>query len=101
MMMIMLLSQVGVFSSIAYRAGLTGSARTFPWLVRDTRGIGITIAFVWKYFPYIGLSVPDVLQSVSPEYERQAATLGAGTVRIGTSEDFYSRPRRFAFLLIY
>ena len=78
MMMIMLLSQVGVLSSLAYRAGLTDSAKAFPWLVRDSRGIGITIAFVWKYFPYIGLSVLGVLQSVSPEYERQAATLGAG-----------------------
>lgn len=78
MMMIMLLSQVGVLSSLAYRAGLTDSAKAFPWLIRDSRGIGITIAFVWKYFPYIGLSVLGVLQSVSPEYERQAATLGAG-----------------------
>lgn len=78
MMMIMLLSQVGVLSSLAYRAGLTESARDFPWLVRDSRGIGVTVAFVWKYFPYIGLSVLGVLQSASPEYERQAATLGIG-----------------------
>lgn len=78
MMMIMLLSQVGVMSSLAYHAGLTESAQAFPWLVRDSRGIGITITFVWKYFPYIGLSVLGVLQSASPEYERQAATLGVG-----------------------
>ncbi len=81
MMMIMLLSQIGVLSSLAFRLGITDSAKAFPWLVRDSKGLGITITFVWKYFPYIGLSVLGVLQGASRAYEDQAATLGVGKVK--------------------
>jgi len=75
MMIIMLLSQMGAVSSLAYRLGITDSAKAFPWLVRDAKGLGITITFVWKYFPYIGLSVLGVLQGASRSYEEQAAKL--------------------------
>ena len=78
MMMLMLLSQTGIASSIAYRLGLSAGAGDFPWLVRDSRGLGIMICFVWKYFPYIGLSALGVLQGASLEYEQQAAVLGVG-----------------------
>ena len=78
MMMIMLLSQIGILSSLTYRLGISESAKAFPWLVRDSSGLGITITFVWKYFPYIGLSVLGVLQGASRAYEAQAATLGVG-----------------------
>ena len=81
MMMIMLLSQIGLLSSLAYRLGVTDSAKAFPWLVRDSKGLGITITFVWKYFPYIGLSVLGVLQGASRAYEAQAATLGVGRLK--------------------
>jgi putative spermidine/putrescine transport system permease protein len=40
--------------------------------------VGLIIVFAWKFFPYIGLSVLGALQGASPEYERQAATLGVG-----------------------
>jgi putative spermidine/putrescine transport system permease protein len=78
MMMLMLLSQTGVLSSIAYQAGLTGGATDFPWLVRDSGGRGIVLTFVWKYSPYIGMSALGILQGASREYEQQAATLGVG-----------------------
>ena len=81
MMMIMLLSQTGILSSLAYQLGLIESATEFPWLVKDSKGLGIIITFVWKYFPYIGLSVLGILQGASREYEAQAATLGVGKVK--------------------
>lgn len=81
MLMIMLLSQTGIVSSIAYQLGLIDGAQEFPWLVRDSKGIGIVITFVWKYFPYIGLSVLGILQGASREYEAQAATLGVGKLK--------------------
>ncbi len=81
MMMIMLLSQMGIVSSLCYHAGLTSGANSFPWLVRDSKGIGIVIAFVWKYFPYIGLSVLGILQGASRDCELQAAALGVGKRR--------------------
>lgn len=78
MMMVMLLSQTGIISSICYTLGITKQAEDFIFLIRDSKGIGIIITFIWKYFPYIGLSVLGVLQSASLEYERQAAVLGVG-----------------------
>ena len=78
MMMVMLLSQTGIVSSICYTLGITKQAEDFIFLIRDSKGIGITLTFIWKYFPYIGLSVLGVLQSTSLEYERQAAVLGVG-----------------------
>jgi putative spermidine/putrescine transport system permease protein len=81
MMMVFLLSQTGFLSSLAHAAGLTDSVKDFPWLVYDSRGIGLIAVFAWKFFPYIGLAVLGVLQGESLEYERQAATLGIGKFR--------------------
>ena len=78
MMMVMLLSQTGALSMLSNLLGLTEGAEDFPWLVRDSRGIGIALTFVWKYFPYIGLSALGILQGASLEYEHQAAVLGVG-----------------------
>ena len=81
MMAVMLLSQTGALSTLSNLLGLTEGAADFPWLVRDSRGIGIALTFVWKYFPYIGLSALGVLQGASLEYEQQAAVLGVGKYR--------------------
>ena len=81
MMMVMLLSQTGVVSTLSNLLGFTEGAEDFPWLVRDSRGIGIILTFVWKYFPYIGLSALGILQGASLEYEHQAAVLGVGKYR--------------------
>jgi putative spermidine/putrescine transport system permease protein len=78
MMMVYLLSQTGLLSSLSHRIGLTEAVGDFPWLVYDSKGIGLVIVFVWKFFPYIGMSVLGILQGVSLEYEQQAATLGIG-----------------------
>ena len=81
MMMVFLLSQTGFLSSFAYQTGLTESAGGFPWLVYDSGGIGLVVLFVWKFSPYICLSILGILQGVSLEYEQQAATLGIGKVK--------------------
>ncbi len=81
MIAVMLLSQTGFVSQIARSLGLVSEATQFPWLVFDTGGIGVIIAFVWKFFPYIGLSALGVLQGASLELEDQAATLGVGKFR--------------------
>lgn len=81
MIMVLLLSPTGFLSSLAHQAGLTESVKDFPWLVYDSKGIGLIIVFVWKFFPYIGLSVLGILQGASLEYEQQAATLGIGKFR--------------------
>ena len=81
MIAVMLLAQTGFLSQLARAAGLIDEATQFPWLVFDSQGLGIVIAFVWKFFPYIGLSVLGVLQGASRELEDQAAVLGVGKFR--------------------
>ena len=78
MMMMLLLSQTGFISQITHALGLTDSAGAFPLIMRDAGGVGIIIAFVWKFFPYIGMSVLGILQGASLELEEQAAVLGVG-----------------------
>jgi putative spermidine/putrescine transport system permease protein len=81
MMILLLLSQTGFLSQIAHRFGWIETGSSFPWFVRDSGGMGIILAFSWKFFPYIGMSVLGVLQGASQEYEDQAAVLGVGPFR--------------------
>lgn len=81
MMILLLLSQTGFMSQVAHALGITQGTADFPWLVNDSRGLGLIIAFTWKFFPYIGMSVLGILQGASLEYEDQAAVLGVGRFR--------------------
>ena len=81
MVVTMLLSQTGFISQIAYSLGFIERATEFLWLVYDSQGVGVIIAFTWKFFPYIGMSALSILQGASLEYENQAATLGVGKFR--------------------
>jgi putative spermidine/putrescine transport system permease protein len=46
-------------------------------MVFDPAGIAIQLTFLWKEVPFIGIVVLAVLQSVGPQYEEIAQTLGA------------------------
>jgi putative spermidine/putrescine transport system permease protein len=81
MIMVFLLSQTGLASAVSHALGFTESVGDFPWLVYDANGKGLIIVFVWKFFPYICISMLGVLQGASLEYEQQAATLGIGKWR--------------------
>ncbi len=78
MMLLLLLSQTGMLSQCARYLGITQGTADFPYLVQDQAGLGLIIAFTWKFFPYIGMSVLGILQGASLEYEDQAAVLGVG-----------------------
>jgi putative spermidine/putrescine transport system permease protein len=81
MMLLLLLSQTGLLSQAAHQLGLIQTGSQFPWFVRDSEGLGVIMAFAWKFFPYIGMSVLGVLQGACTDYEDQAAVLGVGRVR--------------------
>lgn len=81
MMMLVLLSQTGMISQISHALGFTEGATDFPFLTNDVAGLGLIIAFVWKFFPYIGMSVLGILQGASQEFEDQAAVLGVGRLK--------------------
>jgi putative spermidine/putrescine transport system permease protein len=74
-----LLSQSGLLSRIGASLNLISFPNEFPVLVRDTYGIGIIIAYIWKEVPFIGVIVLAILQSLGQDYEDIARALGANT----------------------
>jgi putative spermidine/putrescine transport system permease protein len=75
--MLFLLSQSGLLSRLGAHLGLLDSPSDFPVLVRDRRGIGIILSYLWKEVPFIAVIVLAVLQSLSRDYEDVARNLGA------------------------
>lgn len=75
---VLLITQSGIFARIGAAVGVIDRPADFPALVFDEAGIAIILTFLWKEIPFIGLVVLAVLQSVGPQYEEIAQTLGAG-----------------------
>ncbi|MGH8926595.1 MAG: ABC transporter permease [Acidimicrobiia bacterium] len=75
--LVLLLTQSGILARIGAGLGLIDRPGDFPALVFDRAGITIILTFLWKEIPFIGLVVLAVLQSVGPQYEEMARTLGA------------------------
>lgn len=75
--LLFLISQSGLISRVSVALGLTSTPADFPVLVRDTDGIGIIIAYVWKETPFIGVIVLGVLRAMSESYDLAARNLGA------------------------
>lgn len=73
----MLFSQSGFLSRIFSMIGIGNSPSDFPEIVYGTNGMGIIIALLWKFMPFIGVSVLAILQSKGIVYEEQATSLGA------------------------
>jgi putative spermidine/putrescine transport system permease protein len=73
-----LLSQSGLASRAVRMLGLMDQPAGFPVLVRDSHGLGVIFAYLWKEVPFMGLVVLAALQSVSQDYEDSARSLGAG-----------------------
>ncbi len=76
--MLLLLSQGGLISRLAFAVGLTAEPADFPALTADGFGIGIIAEYVWKETPFIGVVVLAALAGGIEEYEQLARTLGAG-----------------------
>jgi putative spermidine/putrescine transport system permease protein len=75
--MLLLLSQSGFFSRIAFALGLTDAPADFPPMTNDRWGIAIIAEYVWKETVFIGVVVLAALQGGVAEYEQLARTLGA------------------------
>lgn len=78
---LLLLSQTGLVSRMLFALGIISAPSDFPMIVFDQSGVGIIIAFVLKFFPFIGIAVLSLLLTTIDDYEMQAATLGAGPLR--------------------
>jgi putative spermidine/putrescine transport system permease protein len=76
---IFLFAQSGLMARIAAQFGLITSPNEFPVLVRDSGGLGIILAYLWKEVPFFGIVVLAILQSVGEDYEDLARSLGANS----------------------
>jgi putative spermidine/putrescine transport system permease protein len=76
--MLYLFSQSGFFARMAFQIGLIARPAEFPALIHDPYAIGIILQYVWKEVPVIGLIVLAQLQTLGPDYESVARSLGAG-----------------------
>jgi len=72
-----LFSQSGSFARLAHAAGFIAAPGEFPALTHDPYAIGIILTYVWKEVPFIGLILLAKLQTIGPEHEAAARSLGA------------------------
>ena len=72
-----LFSQSGSFARLAHAAGLISAPGEFPALTHDPFAIGIILQYVWKEVPFIGLILLANLQTIGPDHEAAARSLGA------------------------
>jgi putative spermidine/putrescine transport system permease protein len=72
-----LFSQSGSFARLAHATGLISSPGEFPALTHDPFAIGIILQYVWKEVPFIGLILLAKLQTIGPDHEAAARSLGA------------------------
>lgn len=75
--MLLVFSQSGLLSRLAGELGVISSPGDFPILTRDSLGIGIILAYVWKEIAFFGIIVMAILQSLGEDYEAVAQSLGA------------------------
>ena len=75
--MLLLFSQSGLVARFAGQIGVIDAPRDFPVLTRDSAGLGIILAYVWKETAFFGIIVMAVLQSLGEDYEAVAQSLGA------------------------
>lgn len=74
---LMLFAQSGFLSRITKLMNITSEPSDFPEFLYSANGMGIMIALLWKFLPFIGISVLSILQSKGIMYEEQATSLGA------------------------
>ncbi|MBA2316604.1 MAG: ABC transporter permease subunit [Euzebyales bacterium] len=75
--MLLLLSQSGLVSRLAFSLGIVDSASAFPALNNDRLGVAIMAEYIWKEVPFIGVVVLAALRGEVQPYEEAAQVLGA------------------------
>lgn len=76
-MVLFMFSQSGLLARFLTLLGLIGQPADFPELIYSKNGIGIIIALMWKFVPYVGVAVVGILQTSGTEFEEAAISLGA------------------------
>lgn len=74
---LLLLGQSGYLARAVHAAGWIDGPAGFPAMVYDRAGIGLTLSFAWKEFPFLLLNAIAVLESRDRTLEETARSLGA------------------------
>jgi len=76
-MVLLLFTQSGWLARLGTSLGWIDRPADFPILTHDPLGAGILIEYVWKSTVFVAVSVWAALQSIDPDYQLAARTLGA------------------------
>ena len=71
----------GIFSSFAYKLGLSTGIDNFPDLLYSGHGWGIVTAYIYKEIPFVMLMVLSLMRKFDTRLETVARKLGAGRIR--------------------
>lgn len=74
---LMLFGQSGFLSRILYWLGIVTNPADFPQIIYGKSGVGIILALLWKFVPFVGVAILAILQSTGADYEEAAISLGA------------------------
>ncbi|MGD1821645.1 MAG: ABC transporter permease [Pleomorphochaeta sp.] len=74
-----LFGQSGFIARILALLGIIESSSQFPEMIFDSHGIGIILALMWKFVPFVGVALVGILQTTGTAYEEAAISLGANS----------------------
>lgn len=77
LMMLQILGQPGIISSLFLNLGIIQDVSDFPLLVHDKGGFSIITAFLYKEVPYVAVTVLAILKQINFGYVQVARNLGA------------------------
>lgn len=78
---LLIFSQSGLLSRIAFATGLHSSPADMPALTNDRYGIGLILTLVWKEFAFLALVAFSVIARRGAALEETARSLGAGALQ--------------------
>lgn len=79
LMLMLMLTQSGLFSRIGYNLGLIHQIDQFPLLVHDQWGFSIILVFLYKEIPYVAVAMLAILKQMDLSYIQVARNLGANS----------------------
>lgn len=80
--MLLLLGQSGLLSRLLFALGIVQQPSDFPALVYDRFGIGLTLAFFWKEFPFLALTAFAVRSQIPRPYMETVRSLGGSARQV-------------------
>lgn len=80
-LIVLLFTQSGWISRLAYQAGLIHDMSEFPIIVNEPFGWGIVMAYSWKEAPFISLCIYPVLLRIHDTWHDAARIFGANSLK--------------------